>query len=42
MRNTAPVLVATPERIDRWTRAALLEGVRGTPSVRTDAHPWGR
>jgi hypothetical protein len=42
MRDTAPVLVAPPARIDRWSRAALLEGVRGTPSLGADAHPWGR
>ncbi|HST39226.1 MAG TPA: hypothetical protein VLK58_06945 [Conexibacter sp.] len=42
MRDTAPVRVEAPARIDRWSRAALLEGVRGTPQVSVDAHPWGR
>lgn len=42
MRATAPVPVAAPEQVDRWTRAALLEGVRATPSVHADVHPWGR
>jgi hypothetical protein len=42
MRETAPLPVAASARLDRWTRAALLEGVRGTPAVRADAHPWGR
>jgi hypothetical protein len=42
MRDTAPTVVAAPARIDRWTRAALLEGVRGAPATAADAHPWGR
>ncbi len=42
MRDTAPTFVAAPEQVGRWTRAALLEGVRGTPAVAADAHPWGR
>lgn len=42
MRETAPVHVPAPERIDRWSRAALLEGVRETPSAWGDADPWGR
>jgi len=42
MRDTAPTLVAVPERVDRWTRTALLEGVRGAPAAAADTHPWGR
>jgi hypothetical protein len=45
MRETAPSPVATPERIDRWTRTALMEGVRGdadAPAAWGDPHPWGR
>lgn len=44
MRETAPPPVAPAERVDRWTRTALLEGVRGTasPAAWGDAHPWGR
>jgi len=42
MRETAPVYVAAPERVDRWTRSALLEGVRGPAATWGDGHPWGR
>ncbi|MDO8184026.1 hypothetical protein Q5424_02510 [Conexibacter sp. JD483] len=42
MRDTAPTFVAAPEQVDRWTRTALLEGVRGLPGPGADAHPWGR
>ncbi|MDO8210055.1 hypothetical protein [Conexibacter sp. CPCC 206217] len=42
MRETAPVLVAAPERVNRWTHAALLEGVRGGTVGVTGAHPWAR
>jgi hypothetical protein len=27
MRATAPVVIAAPEHVDPWTRAALIEGV---------------
>ena len=45
MRETAPVVVAEPKRIDRWTRTALLEGVAREdemPAAWGDPHPWGR
>ncbi|HEX5147395.1 MAG TPA: hypothetical protein VFV85_10245 [Conexibacter sp.] len=45
MRETAPVLVAEPPRVDRWTRTALLEGVgreAEMPAAWGDPHPWGR
>lgn len=42
MRETAPALAPAPERVDRWTRASLLEGVRDAPSAWGDADPWGR
>lgn len=44
MRETTPSPVAPAERVDHWTRTALLEGVRGDASPATwgDAHPWGR
>lgn len=45
MRETAPVVVAVEERVDRWTRTALLEGVQGDADVPVawgDPHPWGR
>lgn len=42
MRETAPVYVAAPELVDRWTRAALLEGVRAPSPAWGDGHPWGR
>ena len=45
MRETAPVVVAEPARIDRWTRTALLEGVARedeTPAAWGEPHPWGR
>jgi hypothetical protein len=45
MRDTAPVPVAAAPRIDRWTRTALVEGVRraaDAPSAWGDQHPWGR
>lgn len=42
MRETAPVFAAAPEQVDRWTRSALLEGVRGPAATWGDAHPWGR
>jgi hypothetical protein len=45
MRETAPVAVATEPVLDRWTRTALLEGVRRAADVPTawgDPHPWGR
>jgi len=44
MRETAPVVVAAPKRIDRWTRTALLEGVareQDAPAAWGDPHPWG-
>jgi hypothetical protein len=43
MRDTAPPLAGVAEEPDRWTRAALLEGVRGEPdgpSPWGDADPW--
>ena len=45
MRETAPVQVAAEPQIDRWTRTALLEGVRredDAPAAWGDPHPWGR
>jgi hypothetical protein len=45
MRETAPVAVAQEERIDRWTRTALLEGAGredDAPFAWGDPHPWGR
>jgi hypothetical protein len=42
MRETAPVPVSTPAGVDRWTRAALLEGVRPAPGGLAAAHPWAR
>jgi hypothetical protein len=45
MRDTAPVAVEPPAAIDRWTRTALLEGVRredDVPAAWGDPHPWGR
>lgn len=42
MRATAPLPAAAPARIDRWTHAALLEGVRGGTVGVTGAHPWSR
>jgi ABC-type phosphate transport system permease subunit len=45
MRETAPVVVAAPPSIDRWTRTALLEGVAREdelPAAWGDPHPWGR
>ncbi len=39
MRATAPVTVSDSERLDPWTRAALIEGVsRGEPIDVRD--PW--
>ena len=42
MRETAPSPAAPPERVDRWTRTALLEGVRTGGSGVASAHPWAR
>lgn len=42
MRETAPVFVAAPEQVDRWTRTALLEGVRAPSPSWGDGNPWGR
>jgi len=45
MRDTAPVAVSEGPPVDRWTRTALLEGVRrfaDVPSAWGDPHPWGR
>jgi hypothetical protein len=45
MRETAPVAVAVEERMDRWTRTALLEAVGREddgPLAWGDPHPWGR
>jgi ABC-type phosphate transport system permease subunit len=45
MRETAPVAVVGEQRIDRWTRTALHEGVGredDAPSAWGDSHPWGR
>ncbi|MBB4661477.1 hypothetical protein [Conexibacter arvalis] len=42
MRETAPVYVPAPERVDRWTRSALLEGVRAPAQSWGDGDPWGR
>jgi ABC-type phosphate transport system permease subunit len=45
MRETAPVIVTEPQRIDRWTRTALLEGVAREdelPAAWGDPHPWQR
>jgi hypothetical protein len=39
MRATAPVVIATQEHVDPWTRAALVEGVaRGEEG--DDRNPW--
>jgi hypothetical protein len=39
MRDTAPRLAPPTERLDPWTRAAILEGVeRGGPDAEPD--PW--
>ena len=45
MRETAPVAVEAAPRVDRWTRAALMEGVareNELPAAWGDPHPWGR
>ncbi len=45
MRETAPAPVETVARVDRWTRAALMEGVSREdemPAAWGDPHPWGR
>ena len=45
MRDTAPVAVPHEQRIDRWTRTALLEGAGredDAPLSWGDPHPWGR
>ena len=45
MRETAPVAVASEPELDRWTRTALLEGVRRVADVPPACgypHPWGR
>jgi hypothetical protein len=45
MRETAPAPIAAAPAVDRWTRTALLEGVRrdeDTPAAWGDPHPWGR
>ncbi len=45
MRETAPVVVASAPRVDRWTRAALMEVVSREdemPAAWGDPHPWGR
>lgn len=42
MRETAPVFVSAPARVGRWTRSALLEGVRSPAQTWGDSHPWGR
>ncbi len=39
MRATAPVLVAAPEGLDGWTRAALIEGVTRAGSG-DENDPW--
>jgi hypothetical protein len=39
MRATAPVPVAAPEGPDRWTRAALIEGVARADQG-ADREPW--
>jgi hypothetical protein len=45
MRETAPVAIAPVRQVDRWTRAALLDGVSREdemPAAWGDPHPWGR
>jgi hypothetical protein len=45
MRDSAPVAVPAAPALDRWTRTALLEGVRretDRPVAWGDPHPWGR
>lgn len=42
MRETAPTPAPSGERVGRWTRSALLEGVRDAPAAWGDADPWGR
>ncbi|HEV7773314.1 MAG TPA: hypothetical protein VGO48_08540 [Conexibacter sp.] len=45
MRETAPVVVEAAAQVDRWTRAALMEGVSREdemPAAWGDPHPWGR
>jgi hypothetical protein len=39
MRDTAPVLAPAPETTDGWSRAALLEGVRGSDGD-DERDPW--
>ena len=39
MRDTAPALAAAPDSIDGWSRAALLEGVRGADGD-DERDPW--
>jgi hypothetical protein len=38
MRDTAPVLAPSAPAIDRWQRAALMEGVGREPDA---SAPWG-
>jgi hypothetical protein len=42
MRDTAPAYVAAPEPTSRWSRAALLEGVRSPSASWGHGHPWVR
>jgi len=45
MRETAPVVVEAAPQVDRWTRAALMEGVSREdkmPAAWGDPHPWAR
>ncbi|ADB53935.1 hypothetical protein [Conexibacter woesei] len=42
MRETSPTPAPAGERVGRWTRSALLEGVRDAPAAWGDADPWGR
>jgi hypothetical protein len=45
MRETAPMAVAVEPAVDRWTRAALMEGASRedeAPAAWGDPHPWGR
>ncbi|HKG38431.1 MAG TPA: hypothetical protein VKB25_05530 [Conexibacter sp.] len=45
MRETAPIVVEAVPQVDRWTRAALMEGVSREdemPAAWGDPHPWGR
>jgi hypothetical protein len=39
MRDTAPRLAPSTERLDRWTRAAMLEGI-AREGLADEPDPW--